>query len=97
MLDPGYRRQIEDSIEQHRAILGAINRIDEVTNFIASHDEESLEVGLASLVGTSAMGARAILDCQFRRLSPGNRTRLAANLDLLMAELDKPIDQSWPK
>lgn len=89
MHDPDYRRQLEGRIEQLNAILKAINQIDEVTTFIASHDEESLEVGLASLVGTSAIGARAILDCQFRRLSPKNRSRLAANLDLLIAELDK--------
>ncbi|POH57723.1 hypothetical protein [Arthrobacter glacialis] len=89
MHDPGYRRQIEDSIEHHNAILFAINHLDEVTKFIASHDWESLEIGLASLAGTSAIGARAILDCQFRQISPKYKKHLAANLDLLKAELDK--------
>lgn len=89
MHDPNCRRRLEASIEQLNAIPKAINQIDEVTDFIASHDEESLDVGLASLIGTSAIGARAIFDCQFRRLSPKNRSRLAANLDLLIAELDK--------
>lgn len=89
MHNSDYRQQIEDRIEQLSAILTAIDRMDEVTTFIASHDEESLEAGLASLVGTSAMGARAILDCQFRRLSPKNRARILSDLPLLKAELGK--------
>lgn len=89
MHDPVCRRQLEDSIEQYTAILFAINNLDVVTKFIAAHDGESLESGLASLAGTSTIGARAILDCQFRRIAPKDKGRLVATLDLLKAELGK--------
>lgn len=89
MVGPDDRRQIEICIEQQSAILAAIEQLDDVTRLIAAHDGEALEAGLASLLGTSPFGARAVLDCQFRRISPKNKQRLAANLELLKTELDK--------
>ncbi|HEX8865140.1 MAG TPA: hypothetical protein VF821_05730, partial [Lentzea sp.] len=73
---PGY---VEERIQILSALCQAADSYAEIAGIIAtSADETTALAALQERLGTTELGARAVLEMQFRRLVPGERARLRA-------------------
>ena len=81
-------RKAEERAHILRALLKAIDRIDEVIAFIrASESAAAAQQGLMDLLEIDEVQARAILDMQLRRLAALERQALTDEYEQLMAEI----------
>jgi DNA gyrase subunit A len=81
-------RKAEERAHIVRALLKAIDRIDEVIALIrGSESADAARTGLMTLLEIDEVQATAILDMQLRRLAALERQRLQSEYDELMAEI----------
>ncbi|MEV6242777.1 hypothetical protein [Lentzea sp. NPDC051838] len=81
---PGY---VEQQIEILRALCQAADSYAEIAGIIAtSADEATALAALQERLGTVEIGARAVLEMQFRRLLPDQRERLRSQLEELSTQ-----------
>src|SRR5690348_2931000 len=81
-------RKAEERAHILRALLKAIDRIDEVITLIrASASAAEAQQGLIDLLEIDEIQARAILDMQLRKLAALERQQLIDEYDALMAEI----------
>ncbi|QBI51835.1 DNA gyrase subunit A [Streptomonospora litoralis] len=82
-------RKAEERAHILRALLRAIDRIDEVIALIrGSASADEAKTGLMSLLDIDDVQARAILDMQLRKLAALERRQLTDEYDELMAQID---------
>ncbi|WP_046468681.1 DNA gyrase subunit A [Allosalinactinospora lopnorensis] len=82
-------RKAEERAHILRALLKAIDRIDEVIALIrGSASAEAAKTGLMELLEIDDVQARAILDMQLRKLAALERRQLTDEYDELMAQID---------
>ncbi|GAA1107282.1 DNA gyrase subunit A [Nocardiopsis composta] len=81
-------RKAEERAHILRALLRAIDRIDDVIALIrASASADEAKTGLMNLLEIDEVQARAILDMQLRKLAALERQQLTAEYDELMAQI----------
>ncbi|MEY9214419.1 DNA gyrase subunit A [Thermobifida halotolerans] len=81
-------RKAEERAHILRALLKAIDRIDEVIALIrGSASADDAKSGLMSLLAIDDVQARAILDMQLRKLAALERQQLTSEYDELMAQI----------
>jgi DNA gyrase subunit A len=81
-------RKAQERVHILRALLKAIDRIDEVIALIrGSESAAAAQQGLMNLLEIDEIQARAILDMQLRRLAALERRELQEQYDELMAEI----------
>jgi DNA gyrase subunit A len=81
-------RKAEDRVHTLRALLKAIDRIDEVIALIrASASAAEAQQGLMDLLEIDEVQARAILDMQLRKLAALERQQLVDEYDELMSQI----------
>jgi DNA gyrase subunit A len=81
-------RKAEERAHILRALLKAIDRIDEVIALIrGSESAEAAQSGLMGLLEIDEIQARAILDMQLRKLAALERRQLTDEYDALMAQI----------
>ncbi len=86
-------RQAEERIHILRALLKALDALDEVIALIrASQTVEIAREGLISLLEIDDIQARAILDMQLRRLAALERQKIIEEHDELQAKIDDYTD-----
>ncbi|RNL83175.1 DNA gyrase subunit A [Halostreptopolyspora alba] len=82
-------RKAEERAHILRALLKAIDRIDEVIALIrGSASADEAKTGLMELLGIDDVQARAILDMQLRKLAALERRQLTDEYDELMAQIE---------
>ncbi|WP_285644522.1 hypothetical protein [Lentzea sp. NBRC 102530] len=78
---------VQQRIHVLTALCRAVDSHAEVGTAIArSATEDEALTAVRDLLGTTEVGARAVLETQFRRLLPGEREKLRAQLDELLAQ-----------
>jgi len=83
-------RKAQERVHILRALLKAIDRIDEVIALIrGSESASAAQQGLMDLLEIDEIQARAILDMQLRRLAALERRELQEQYDVLMAEIQE--------
>ncbi|MBE2998109.1 DNA gyrase subunit A [Nocardiopsis sp. HNM0947] len=81
-------RKAEERAHILRALLRAMDRIDEVINLIrGSASADDARTGLMELLEIDDVQARAILDMQLRKLAALERNQLTSEYDELMAQI----------
>ncbi|MDA2808018.1 DNA gyrase subunit A [Nocardiopsis suaedae] len=82
-------RKAEERAHILRALLRAIDRIDDVIALIrSSASADEAKTGLMELLDIDDVQARAILDMQLRKLAALERNQLTAEYDELMAQIE---------
>ncbi|GAB3492935.1 DNA gyrase subunit A [Nocardiopsis coralliicola] len=82
-------RKAEERAHILRALLRAIDRIDDVIALIrASASADAAKTGLMEMLEIDDVQARAILDMQLRKLAALERQQLTAEYDELMAQIE---------
>ncbi|WP_017624921.1 DNA gyrase subunit A [Nocardiopsis chromatogenes] len=83
-------RKAEERAHILRALLRAIDRIDDVIALIrSSASADEAKTGLMGLLEIDDVQARAILDMQLRKLAALERRQLTAEYDELMAQIEE--------
>ncbi|MDA2811215.1 DNA gyrase subunit A [Nocardiopsis sp. RSe5-2] len=83
-------RKAEERAHILRALLRAIDRIDDVIALIrSSASADEAKTGLMELLDIDDVQARAILDMQLRKLAALERNQLTAEYDELMAQIEE--------
>lgn len=83
-------RAVEQELGPVRAILIGVERAAEVLEVVAScEDADEAVEHLQSLLGVNELGARAVMDVQFRWMTGQQRRHIRARIRELEAERDR--------